>query len=176
MSATLRFSMFSAATALLAALCLFSVERAKADPFTISFPSGLVCKNSAVNVTVAGNGGGQVTKTFTTRDGTIRALSAGTGSDLVFYNPNHPEVTFSLKGNGAVNWSTTSAGGTTTVTLTGHNIVFYFPTDTLIGGTPGPATLLVTGREVFTVDAAGNFTQVSETGNVTDICSQLPPD
>ena len=41
---------------------------------------------------------------------------------------------------------------------------FCHPTGTLIGGTPGPATLLVNGREVFTVDAAGNFTQVSETG------------
>jgi hypothetical protein len=37
-------------------------------------------------------------------------------------------------------------------------------------------TLLVVGREVIKVDAAGTFTQLSETGNVTDICAQLPPD
>ena len=103
-------------------------------------------------------------------------IPAGTGSDLVFYNPNHPDVTFSLKGNGAVSWSTSKADGTSTVTLSGHNIIFYFPTDTLLGNTPGPATLLVVGREVFNVDAAGNFTQLSESGNVTDICAQLPAD
>ena len=44
MSALLRFSLFSAATALLAGLCAFSVEPANAGPFTISFsaspPSG----------------------------------------------------------------------------------------------------------------------------------------
>jgi hypothetical protein len=175
MSASLRFASFAASTALLAGFGVFSVEHAKAAPFTISFPTGLVCKDSAVNVDVA-NDARPVTRTFTTHDGTVRALSAGTGSDLVFYNPNHPEVTFTLKGNGAISWSTSRADGTTTLTLTGHNIVFYFPTDTLLGATPGPATLLVVGREVINIDAAGNFTQLSETGHVTDICAQLPPD
>jgi hypothetical protein len=175
MSASLRFSVFAAATALLAACCLFSVERAKADPFTISFPTGLVCAHSALNIDVADNAR-LVTKTFTRPDGTVRALSAGTGSDLVLYNPNHPGVRVSLKGNGAVSWSTTQADGRSRVALTGHNLVFYFPTDTLLGNTPGPATLLVVGREVFDVDAAGNFTQLSESGNVTDVCAELPPD
>jgi hypothetical protein len=175
MSASLRFSLVGASTALLAGLCGFSVERAKAAPFTISFPAGLVCTDSAVNVDV-GDNARAVTRTFTAPDGTVRALSAGTGSDLVFYNPNHPDVTFALKGNGAVNWSKSAVDGTSTITLTGHNIVFYFPTDTLLGGATGPATLLVVGREVIKVDAAGNFTQLSETGDVTDICAQLPPD
>jgi hypothetical protein len=61
-----------------------------------------------VNVDVADNAR-LVTRTFTTADGTVRALSAGTGSDLVFYNPNHPDVTISLMGNGAVSWSTSEA-------------------------------------------------------------------
>jgi hypothetical protein len=175
MSSLLRLSLLSAATALLAGVCLFAVKGAKANPFTISFPKGLVCKDSAVNVTVA-DGANLVTRTFTMPDGTIRALSAGTGSDLVFYDPDHPERTFSTKGNGTVSWSTVQADGTATVTLTGHNVIFYFPTDTLLGGTSGPATVLVAGREVFNVDAAGNFTQLSETGNVTDICALLLPD
>ena len=175
MKASLRSSLLPVATALLAGVCLFGAARADAGPFTISFPMGLVCKDSAVNVDVADNAN-LVTRTFTRPDGTIRALSAGTGSDLVFYNPNHPNVTFALKGNGAVNSTTTTTNGTTTATLTGHNVVFYFPTDTLLGGRPGPATLLVVGREVFNIDAAFNFTQLSETGNVTDICAQLPPD
>jgi hypothetical protein len=170
-----RFSLLAASAALVAALCVVGVQRAKAAPITVSFPTGLVCKNSAVNVDIANNGK-TVTKTFTTHDGTVRALSAGTGSDLVFYNPNHPDVRVPLKGNRAVSWSVTNGDGTTTVRLTGHNVVFYFPTDTLLGNAPGPATLLVVGREVFDIDAGGNFHQVSATGNVTDICAQLPPD
>ena len=175
MSASLRFRMVAASTALLAALCVFSVGRANAAPFTVSFPTGVVCEDSAVNVDVADNARA-VTRTFTTPDGTVRALTAGKGSDLVFYNPNHPDDTFALKGSGAVTWATSAADGTSTLTLTGHNIVFYFPTDTLLGGATGPATLLVVGREVIKVDAASNFTQLSETGDVTDICAQLPPD
>ena len=121
---------------MLAALCVFSVESAKAAPSTISFPTGLVCEDSAVNVDFADNARAK-TRTFTTPDGTVRVLTAGTGSDLVFYNPNHPDVTFALKGTGAVTWSTSAADGKTTLTLTGHNVVFYFPTDTLLGGATG---------------------------------------
>jgi hypothetical protein len=104
------------------------------------------------------------------------AATTLTFPDLVFFNPNHPGVTFSLPGNGGVEWTTARPDGSSTITTTGHNVIFYFPTDTLLGNKPGPATLLVVGREVINVDAAGNFTQVSETGNVTDICAKLPPD
>ena len=45
-----------------------------------------------------------------------------------------------------------------------------------MGNKPGPATLLVVGREEYRSDAAFNFTQISESGNVTDICSLLPAD
>ena len=72
MTALLRFSVFSAATALLAGLCAFSVEPANAGPFTISFSTSLVCKNGAVNVDVADDAR-LVTRTFTTADGTVRA-------------------------------------------------------------------------------------------------------
>ena len=88
-------------------------ESAKAAPFTLVFPIGLVCEDIAVNVDVADNARA-VTRTFTTPDGTVRVLTAGKGSDLVFYDPNHPDDTFALKGSGAVNWSTSAADGTTT--------------------------------------------------------------
>jgi len=175
MGVSLRFVLFATVAALLALLGLLSADRGNASTITVSFPSGLACADSAVNVDIADNGR-QVTRTLTGPDGAVRALSAGTGSDLVFYNPNHPGVRVSLKGNGAVAWTTIQADGTSTRTLTGHNIVFYFPTDTLLGGTPGPATLLIVGREVIDVDAASNFTQLSESGEVTDICALLPPD
>lgn len=176
MNASLRLSLLASMTALLAGVCAFSVESAAADPPTASFPTGTVCKDSAVDVIVANNAH-QVSKTFTTPDGTVRALSAGTGSDLVLYNPNHPETQVTLKGNGAVSWTTTAEGSDMSrVTLTGHWIVFYFPTDELVGGTFGPATLYVVGREVHDQDAAFNFTQLGVSGNVTDICAQLPPD
>ena len=174
MSVSFRFALFAAVAALLAALALFSVDRGKAAPFAISFPTGQVCANSAVNV-VFSDPGHQVSKQFTRPNGTVRALSAGKGSDLVFYNPNHPSDTVSLKGNGTVAWTTLNSDGGWTTTLTGHWVIFYFPTDTMLGG-PGPATLLVVGREVYRSDAAFNFTQISESGNVTDICSLLPAD
>jgi len=175
MGVSLRFVLFTTVATVLGLLGLFGADRGNASTVTVSFSSGLVCADSAVNVDI-GDNARQVTRTLTGPDGTIRALSAGTGSDLVFYNPNHPDVRVSLKGNGAVAWTTTRADETSTRTLTGHNIVFYFPTDTLLGGTPGPATLLIVGREVINVDAASNFTQVSESGEVTDLCALLPPD
>jgi hypothetical protein len=175
MSASLRFSLSAAAVAALAAVCALSAEHANAQT-TLTFPTGQVCKNSAVTVTI-GNNAREVTRTFTSPSGTVtRTLIAGTGPDPTFFNPNHPNVTFSLPGNGGVEWTAARPDGTSTITTTGHNVIFYFPTDTLLGNKPGPATLLVVGREVINVDAAGNFTQVSQTGDVTDICAKLPPD
>ena len=115
-------------------------------------------------------GGPQVDKTFEAPDGTRRVLNAGTGFDLVFTNlddPNHPTLT--LAGNGAVRWISEEAGGSQRHTLTGHNIVIYFPTD----NPAGPSTTLVVGREVIDVDPAGNFTRLSQTGKTTDICAAL---
>ena len=95
-------------------------------------------------------------------------LSAGVGSDLVFKNLA-TGATYALRGNGAVGWTRIDASGSTRITLTGHNVVFYFPSDV----PAGPSTTLVVGRENIAVDAAGNFTRLSRSGNTTDICAAL---
>ena len=52
-------------------------------------------------------------------------LSAGVGSDLVFKNLA-TGTTYAVRGNGAVGWTGTDVSGSTRITLTGHNVVFYF--------------------------------------------------
>jgi len=141
---------------------------------TASFPCGQVCKNSAVSVTI-GDNAKQQTRTSTSSDGTVTTRVTGKGPDLTFYNPDNPSSTYSLKGNGATSKTVVQPDGTSTLTVTGHNVLFYFPTDTQAGGQPGPATKLVTGRAVVNIDANGNWTTFSQNGKVTDICAQLPP-
>jgi hypothetical protein len=94
---------------------------------TNSFPCGQVCKNSAVSVTV-GDNARQVTKTSTSKDGTVTTKVTGKGPDLAFFNPDDPSSTYSLKGNGATSKTVTRSDGTSTLTVTGHNVLFYFPT------------------------------------------------
>ena len=60
--------------------------------------------------------------------------------------------------------------GIARLTLTGHNVVIYFPGD----NPAGPSTTLVVGRENIAVDlATGQFTRLSRTGRTTDICAAL---
>lgn len=156
------------------ALGLLGAASAHADT-TSTFPCGQACQNSTVSVTSADNAKNR-TKTFTSKDGTVRTQTTGKGPDLTFFNPNDPSVTVPLKGNGSNTRTVTNPDGTSTLTVTGHNVVVLFPTDTQVNGDPGPATQLVTGRAVINIDASGNWTTVSQNGNVTDICAQLPPD
>jgi hypothetical protein len=151
--------------ALLTALALVTAGRAQAAPTTVVFPAGLVCSFS-LQVEITGSAG--VSKTFERADGRVRVLSAGVGSDLVFKNLA-TGATYALRGSGAVGWTRISASGSTRITLTGHNVVFYFPSDV----PAGPSTTLVVGREDIAVDAGGNFTRLSRSGNTTDICAAL---
>lgn len=153
---------------------LLGTASAHADT-TTTFPCGLACDNSTVSVTSADNGR-SVTKEYTSKDGTVRTRVSGKGPDLVFFNPNDPSVTYPLTGNGSNAWTKINPDGTATLTVTGHNVLVYYPTDTLLEGEPGPATQLITGRTVVNVDADGNWTTASQSGRVTDICAQLPPD
>lgn len=147
---------------------------AHADTVVFDGPCGLACENSAVRITSADNSRTN-TRVFTSKDGTVRTQTTGKGPDLTIINPDDPSVTYSLKGNGTTSRTVSQPDGTSTLTVTGHNVLIYFPTDTLAGGEPGPATQLVTGRAVVNIDAAGNWTTVSQSGKVTDICAELPP-
>ena len=134
---------------------------------TITLPAGLAC---SFELQIVSTGAPQVTKTFTTADGIVRLLSAGKGSDLVFTNVA-TGATYALKGTGAVSW--TSVNTTTEsrrLTLTGSNVIIYFPTDV----PAGPSTTLVVGREVIGIDdSTGKFTRIARSGTTTDICAAL---
>jgi hypothetical protein len=167
MTACLRAPLACASVALLVVVALFAVGRAEAAPdSTQTFAAGEACV-FALRIDITGST--QVNKTFEGADGRVRLLSAGTGSDLVFTNLATGK-TFTLTGNGSVTWTRIDASGSARLTLTGHNIAIYFPTDI----PAGPSTTLVVGREDIAVDLATfQFTRLSRTGETTDICAAL---
>jgi hypothetical protein len=149
------------------AVALVAAGRVGAAPDdTLIFDAGTAC---AFPLQIDITGTTQVNKTFQGADGSVRILAAGRGPDLVFTNLATGS-TYALAGNGAVTWTRIDAAGSARVTLTGHNIVIYFPGDI----PAGPSTTLVVGREDIAVDlATGQFTRISRTGRTTDICAAL---
>lgn len=136
------------------------------DPdFVVTFPAGLAC---GFELQIEGWNGKQHFKEFKDKNGIVRTLSAGTGSALRYTNVANGK-TFSSKSNGAVNHTTYNLDGSSTLKLTGHNLVILFPTDF----PPGPSTTLYAGRVVLSIDTNGNFIVQQEGGNKTDICAAL---
>jgi hypothetical protein len=133
----------------------------------IDLPAGLACDDFDLRVEI--RGGNQVFKEFTDQNGNVvRTLSAGKGSALLFINLS-TNATFSLKANGSVTRTTWHPDGSSTVALTGHNVLVLFPTDV----PAGPSTTLHAGRVVYTVDTNAVFTVQQVSGKTTDICAAL---
>ena len=152
-----------------AGLALMSATGSQADAAdrTLTFAAGEAC---TFPLQIDATGGSQVSKTFEVPDGSVRILSAGTGSDLVFTDLADPTHTYTLEGNGAVSWTRIDASGAARLTMTGHNVLIYFPTDV----PAGPSTTLVVGRENISVDlATSQFTLLSRSGRTVDICAAL---
>jgi hypothetical protein len=59
--------------------------------------------------------------------------------------------------------------GSSTLLITGHNVLILFPTDV----PAGPSTTLYVGRVVFTIDSSGVFTVQEVSGTATDICAAV---
>jgi hypothetical protein len=132
----------------------------------IDLPAGLACPDFDLRVEIRGI---QVIKEFTDKNGNVvRTLSAGKGSALVFINLA-TGATFSLKANGSATHTTLHPDGSSTVALTGHNVLVLFPTDV----PAGPSTTLHEGRVVYTVDTNEVFTVQQVSGKTTDICAAL---
>ena len=72
------------------------------------------------------------------------------------------------RANGGASRTSFAPDGTGTLEVTGHNVIFMFPTDH-----PGPSATVYTGRTVVDIAADGTWTLVSEAGGRTDICAQL---
>jgi hypothetical protein len=159
---------WAVSAALTAGLALGTATPAFAAPSkTFDLPAGTAC---SFPLTVTQSGGDhRVDKTFTDKNGNVvRQLSAGKGFKLTFRNGTTGR-TVTLPANGSVTHTTVNPDDTTTVTLTGHNVLILFPTDV----PAGPTTTLYVGRVVFTVDANGVFTLQSTSGRKTDLCAQL---
>jgi hypothetical protein len=156
----------AAVVALTAALAV-SADAAVAEPFHLDFPAGTAC---TFGLAVDGTGGGNPPiREFRDANGhVVRTIDAGRGSQLTFTNLASG-ATLALPSNGAVSNTVFNADGSSTVTLTGHNILILFPSDV----PAGPSTTLYVGRVVFTADADSNFTLVSTSGTATDICAAL---
>jgi hypothetical protein len=135
--------------------------------FVFELPAGSACLG--FDLRIEGTGGNQVVKEFVDRNGNVvRALSAGTGSALSFTNLS-TGATFSLRSNGAVSHTTVNPDESSTVTITGHNVLILFPTDV----PAGPSTTLHVGLVVYTIDANEVFTVEQVSGQTTDICAVL---
>jgi hypothetical protein len=138
-----------------------------AEPIVIDFEAGVACPGFDLRVEILG--ANQVNKEFTDRNGNpVRILAAGKGSALSFTNLSTDD-TLSLRANGSVTHTTLHPDGSSTVAITGHNVLILFPTDVPVG----PSTTLHEGRVVYTVDTNGDFTVQQDSGQTTDICAAL---
>jgi len=134
--------------------------------WVVTFPADLAC--AGFDLQIEGWNGKRHDRQFTDKNGTLRVISAGTGAALRYTNVQSG-ATFSTKSSGAVDHTIFNLDGSQTKTLTGHNVVFMFPTDT----PPGPSTTLYAGRVVLTIDPSFNFTVEAESGKTTDICAAV---
>lgn len=140
-------------------------------PFEITVPAGSGCPNFDLRIAVD-EGVDRVFKEFHDRNGNlVRVISAGRGAIETLTNvPTDTSVTF--KTGGSVSRTTPNPDGTYTLTLTGHNIVIFFPTDE----PPGPRSTLYLGRVVFTISdpVSNTILGIQQTsGKQVDICAIL---
>lgn len=156
-----------ATTAVMAAVLAAAVPaQAHAADFETAVPAGLACD---FELGIAGTGGSMIDREFTDADGNlVRTLTAGTGQALTFTNLGTDE-SLSFPSNGAVTRTTYHPDGSTTVQLTGHNVLILFPSDV----PAGPSTTLYVGRVTYTVDTSEVFTLQTTSGQSIDICAEL---
>ncbi len=135
---------------------------------TIVFPAGLACAGFDLQVDIWANPHPVFREFYDKNGNLVRTLGAGKGNTLVFTNLTTQE-TLSLRSNGAVGRTTFNADGSQTQSLTGHNVLIFYPTDV----PAGPSTTLYVGQVVYTVDLNAVFTLQSVSGTATDICAAL---
>ena len=132
-------------------------------PFTI--PAGIACE---FQLTLQGLDLGHIQ----VRDQLGRAgmvITAGKAGALQFINDS-TQANLTVPGKGAVSIRVPNGDGTDTLTLTGHWVIVWFPTDNPVG----PSTIQYLGRLVINVAPGEIFTLVSLNGQqLTDICAAL---
>ena len=132
-------------------------------------PAGMACTAFAVRIELWAPDH-RVNRTFTDRNGNLRVLNAGQGNTLVFTNLTSG-AKLTVPTNGSVEHIANLPDGTQRWTVTGHNAIFWFPSDS----PPGPATIVYSGRVRFSIDpATGASTLLGvPSGTSFDVCREL---
>jgi hypothetical protein len=134
------------------------------DAPTIDLPAGVGCE---FPLRIDASAGKVRVVTFEDENGDpVRTITVRTGVVLTYTNLTTDE-SISFKTSGSVQ-STVFGDEVNTVTLTGHNGLILFPSDS----PEGPTTTQYTGKIVYT-DAAGTFTLLSTSNEGTDVCAAL---
>jgi hypothetical protein len=151
---------YAVASILLTAGVTLPASAAHAVDVNLHFDSGQACSFALDVSGTGGNSGvGHVTNEV--------IISGGTGPALTF-SGNGKSVSF--PSNGAASVTRLNPDGSPfLVQLTGHNVVFLFPTDI----TQGPSTTLIVGRAVISINSMGQFQVLSISGEQIDICALL---
>lgn len=149
-----------------ATLCGAPAATAAPD-FSQDLPAGLAC--AGFDLRVEGADSKRHYKEFEDRNGNVvKSIEAGKGYTLTFTNLT-TKASITFESNGSVNRTTYNADGTSTSSVTGHNVLIFFPTDV----PAGPSTTLYLGRVVYTVTTEGVWTLESTAGQSVDICAAL---
>ena len=158
----------AAVTVALASAPMATSARADDPPSSIAFelPPDVGC--AGFGLRVEGSGSNLHTTELVSPSGRVRTITAGTGYALTFTNLESG-ASVVTPANGSALQTRSNADGSATVTATGHTLLILFPTDV----PAGPSTRVYTGRVVFTVDSAMNFTVISSAGPSVDICAAL---
>jgi len=135
---------------------------------TIDLPAGVACSGFDLEIGIWADPH-RVFKEFKDKNNNVvRILMAGAGNTLGFTNLSTSKMLL-VKTGGSVEHVTLNLDGSQTWTVTGHNVVIFFPTDS----PPGPSTVLYVGKLVFTISPLGVSTVQSFKGTSTDICAAL---
>ena len=166
-STTVRLGVAVVAAALLGSVAATAAE-AEPSAAPVVYPAGQAC--AGFDLQIDSTGGKSRTREFTDESGNLlRTITTGPGPALTFTNLASG-ATYSTPSNGSVTKVQYNADFSTTLTLSGHNILILFPSDV----PAGPSTTLQIGRVVVEVSAdTGAFTVTSLAGQSIDICAAL---
>jgi streptogramin lyase len=168
MRSTMRRLGLAAASAALVGTAAATAAQAAPSASPEVFPAGTAC--AGFDLQVDSTGGKSRTREITDSSGTlVGTVTTGTGPAYTFTNLA-TGATYSTRSKGAVQKVQYHPDFSTTLTLTGTNLLILDPNDT----PAGPSTTLQTGRVVVEVSAdTGAYTVTARTGTSIDVCAAL---
>ena len=140
-----------------------------ADPpdYAVEFPAGWACSNFGLRLE-GWSGKGQF-RELKDKNGYTRLAFAGQGDAWRLTNLLNGK-SISTRNNGAsALYKTYLADGSTKVSVRGHALIVWYPTDL----PPGPWTSLHSGQLEYQLSPSGQGSLVSMKGHSTDVCTAL---